>query len=198
MAFIYFHGVTGSLNEEVWVNTQTYAMSKELPSPQDMLYDVLVSHSKIERDLGELLLLLRDLQNQRKDPAKNDIIEKRLQDYINNHSFSCTLNELAKQYNIPEGAILEDLKKMNALRGDIAHGSFINELFIGEKILKIIGDDGKGFTMNLGKQEQVIFSDTKLLEYNFMEYTNLCQKNSTFFFSNQVTKINLLKGSQNA
>lgn len=199
MAFVFFYGQTSEPSKGAWVDMEKEAILDAIPTAREMIYDVIISQAKIESDTNEIYLLLNDLKSQRKKPENNIISEKRLKKHFENHTFKQTLKMIVNEHDIDKKYIIEDLETMADLRNEIAHGQFIEELFNGEKILRIVDDFGKGFEISMGTQKQAILSSGmgEKLEDLFKRYTGLCWKHSNYFFAKPAEKIKMLRELNN-
>lgn len=202
MALIFFEGYTGVSREKVWCNMITSELKKEEPTMSEKMMDIVMSHAKYDYDLSEIILALRQIENNGKMIEDISINSKAIEKHVQDNSFSKKLCELQCRYDV-ENVIdfpnfFTDLRKLNKLRNILSHKSFIEHFINDEKIMKIVDDNGNSLIVNLGKQQQVLMGDDFESEINklFQEYSKLCGQYKNFFCKELSEKLSLMKGAQ--
>ena len=202
MALIFFEGYTGVPKEKVWCNMITGEIKKEEPTMSEKMMDIVMSHTKYDYDLSEIILALRQIENNGKTIENISINSKAVEKHVQDNSFSKKLCELQCEYDIENMVdfpnFFTDLRKLNKMRNTLAHKSFIERFIDDEKIIKIVFDNGCDFVLNLGKQQQILMDDNFESEINnlFQKYSKLCGKYKNFFCKKLSEKLSLMKGVQ--
>lgn len=203
MALIFFEGYTGTPKERVWCNMITGEIRKDEPTVSEKIMDIVISHAKYDYDLSEIILALCQIDNNGKTIDDVSVDSKKIEKHVRDNSFSKKLCELQCKYDIENITNFPNfflgLRELNKLRNKLAHKSFIEHFIDDEKIIKIVDDSGNGFTLNLGKQQQVIANaDFKLdIDTIFKEYSEICGRYKNFFCKRLPEKLTALKGESN-
>lgn len=192
MAFMFKKGVKG----KYW-NNGVFQDNIRIREPDVFAKtaDILITHSKIDSDLAEIILAFKQLKNG-VDISNIKVKEKDLSKFMSRRSFALKI-EILECNNIvnPKGKyknFFQDMKNLNELRNKIAHSNLI--IKFGIKDVSI--EHGYGYpTEKIGESPYLEFKQ-KDIENIFRNYTRVSDNYYDFFSMKLSDKMNVLMGEK--
>lgn len=190
MALIYTKSKPSGEPLPQWYNTVEGRFMNAHPSYTEMLVDVILSHARIDNLLSEIIveLLIETSQNRiGKDIINNILNEMSYRQKIEKLE---SINELHLANDMQN--IFKHLRKMGAIRNDLAHGDIVGMMRSDEFDKNFI--IGLGEIDSLPKKEDT--TKYRKIEKPFNTYSKLFCKYYGFFSADTKEQIKALFGGE--